>query len=144
VESIEINSVQALAEFTRTFLRQNPQGGVFGLQGDLGVGKTTFVREVVHALCQTHQQAIPRVISPTYVLHQQYETQPGVDHFDLYRLESLTAEGLMEIGYYEALDRADLGGYLFVEWPERLPTKNQPSKILHFAFTPGGRSISSP
>ena len=42
------------------------------------------------------------------------------DHFDLYRLEAATIPTLLELGFFEAWERSQDGGYLFVEWPERL------------------------
>lgn len=92
-----------------------------GLTGDLGTGKTTLVRMVVEQLAERSAKPSPRVISPTFVLHQAYEElTPPVEHFDLYRLERPGRDSLMDIGYFEALDRTrDRCGLLFVEWPER-------------------------
>ncbi len=141
MESVEINSLQALDSYAQAFVQKYPKGGIFGLRGDLGVGKTTFVRAVVQALCAVTHQPVPRIISPTYVLHQLYETHPSVDHFDLYRLETLSSEGLMEIGFYEAMDRGEAGGFVFVEWPERLPQTTRLDQVLELVFTPQGREI---
>jgi tRNA threonylcarbamoyladenosine biosynthesis protein TsaE len=142
VERQQINTLAELTAFARKFLTDYPAGGVFGLRGDLGVGKTTFVREVIQLICTANSQTMPRVISPTYVLHQLYSLPTTVDHFDLYRLETVTNEGLLEIGYFEALDRADQGGYVFVEWPERVAGATGPTTLLSFGFTPSGREVS--
>src|SRR5690606_8700546 len=78
-----IKNLEELEDWVPRFLGINTGGGVFGLQGDLGVGKTTFVRSVVGHLAALNAVPVPRVISPTYVLHQLYEIGPAtVDHFD--------------------------------------------------------------
>jgi tRNA threonylcarbamoyl adenosine modification protein YjeE len=134
--------LDALAQFAAHFLQVNPTG-VFGLQGDLGVGKTAFVRSVVETLWASYGHKAPRVISPSYVLHQQYRLSDfvRVDHFDLYRLDTLTEEGLVEMGFMEALESAKTGSLLFVEWPERLPALYSPERFLYFNFLEQGREI---
>lgn len=83
-------------------------GDVVAMTGDLGAGKTTLVRGLLHAL--GHRGEVP---SPTFAIVQPYEdVDPPVWHADLYRIED-HAE-LAELG----LD--SLGeGVLVVEWPER-------------------------
>jgi tRNA threonylcarbamoyladenosine biosynthesis protein TsaE len=87
-------------------------GDALGLSGDLGAGKTTFVRALVRAL---HGSDVP-VSSPTFVFRQRYDGTPPVEHLDLYRIDD-PAEAA-ELGLEEAFgpDRITV-----VEWPERLP-----------------------
>jgi tRNA threonylcarbamoyl adenosine modification protein YjeE len=118
-----------------------PDGAVFGLEGPLGVGKTTFVREFVGMLCEAQNTVPPRVISPSYVLHQKYEVGRTVDHFDLYRLEKPSQVSLIEIGLFEALDRSDRGGYVFIEWAERLAPKDFPLKRISIRFKDAQREF---
>src|SRR5690349_14433977 len=56
---------------------------VIALSGDLGAGKTTFVRAFVQALPHGDKA---RVKSPTFALHHEYATEPVCHHMDLYRL----------------------------------------------------------
>lgn len=111
-----VSDLLALRKFAEDFVKAHPDGGVFGLQGELGAGKTAFVREILQVL----GFGKGKVQSPSFTLHQSYRTKPPVEHFDLYRLENLSKESLLEIGYWEARDQVlETGGYLFVEWPER-------------------------
>ncbi len=82
-------------------------GDVVTLAGDLGAGKTTLVRGLLHAL--GHQGEVP---SPSFAIVQPYEdVDPPLWHADLYRLED-SAE-LAELGLDSLGD-----GVLIVEWPE--------------------------
>ncbi len=87
-------------------------GDALALSGELGAGKTTFVRALVEAL---HGSDVP-VSSPTFVFRQRYDGTPPVEHLDLFRIDD-PAEAA-ELGLEEAFapDRITV-----VEWPERLP-----------------------
>jgi N-acetylmuramate 1-kinase len=113
-----LKSLEDLEAFARSFLAAHPRGAIAGLTGGLGAGKTTFVRAIVRELCARNGVKSPKVISPTFVLHQTYPSV-RVDHFDLYRLENATESSLLHIGYPETKEKVrEQGGYLFVEWPE--------------------------
>jgi tRNA threonylcarbamoyladenosine biosynthesis protein TsaE len=85
-------------------------GDVIALSGELGAGKTTLARAILHGL--GHAGEVP---SPTFTLVQTYpDLAPPVAHADLYRLDSAAeAEPL-------ALDDWLIDGALLIEWPERL------------------------
>ncbi len=99
---------------------------VVHLAGDLGAGKTTFVRGYLCGL--GHRGAVP---SPTFTLVEPYELEQGtVHHLDLYRLAD--PEELEYLGIRDLLDGRSL---LFVEWPERgegwLPPADLQVEIRH-------------
>jgi tRNA threonylcarbamoyladenosine biosynthesis protein TsaE len=115
-----VEKVEDLSGVAKSFFEAYPKGGVFSLSGPLGVGKTTLVKALVSQLCEKNNTAAPRVLSPSFVVHLHYPISPAVHHFDLYRLELLSAESLVEIGYWEAWEEANRqGSYVFVEWPEK-------------------------
>ncbi len=90
------------------------------LSGELGVGKTTFVRGVLRALDYAGV-----VRSPTFNLMQLYATEPPVMHADLYRVDSPLGIGLEE--YF--------GSHLcFVEWPDRLDGLISPHDCWNLEF----------
>lgn len=86
---------------------------VFLLEGELGAGKTTFVK----AVCK-YLGVEDMVDSPTFSIVNKYDypfagKMKSIFHLDLYRIES-TDEAL-DLGIYEILDSGD---WVFIEWPE--------------------------
>ena len=82
------------------------------LDGEVGAGKTAFVRGAVAALAPS---LATWVSSPTYAVVHHYPTTPPTLHVDLYRVVS--ADDLASVGFWEL----DAGGWLFVEWASRVP-----------------------
>jgi tRNA threonylcarbamoyladenosine biosynthesis protein TsaE len=82
-------------------------GDVVAVSGELGAGKTTFVRGAARALGVTEP-----VASPTFTLGHRYAARTPVAHLDLYRVAGLSPEewGDLEPYFDEAV--------VFVEWPE--------------------------
>jgi tRNA threonylcarbamoyladenosine biosynthesis protein TsaE len=81
------------------------------LYGDLGAGKTAFVRGLAAGLGANPDD----VSSPTFVIMQHYKGRTPLTHVDLYRLESAAA--VDDLGLEELVS----GGVLAIEWAERLP-----------------------
>ncbi len=84
-------------------------GSVVALYGDLGAGKTAFVRGMARGLGIRES-----VSSPTFTIVNEYPGKVPLFHFDLYRLRD--AEELYDIGWEDYLDR---GGICALEWSER-------------------------
>ena len=85
-------------------------GMVIALYGDLGAGKTAFVRGIARGL-----GSASRVTSPTFTIVNEYSGSLELFHFDMYRLSS--SDELFEIGWEDYLGR---GGVCVVEWSENV------------------------
>lgn len=114
------------------------RGDVLLLKGDLGMGKTTFARGLIHALCGASEN----VVSPTFTLVQTYDTPQGLlYHYDLYRLPEQNAENqIINLGWEESIE----DGIVLAEWPERLGTL-MPKDALAITLTAcpkGGRVLN--
>ena len=90
---------------------QNLKAGDFvAMFGDLGAGKTAFVRGAMKTL-----SASARVQSPTYTIVNEYPAKIPVYHFDMYRIEG--EDDLYSIGFYDYLDGKNL---CITEWSENI------------------------
>ena len=99
-------------ELGRAFAQTLTGGMVVGLKGDLGAGKTQFVRGVVAGL-----GSIARVHSPTFALINEYRGgRLPIFHMDLYRLE--TKDAILSAGLDDYLAAGE--GVTLIEWFERL------------------------
>ena len=85
-------------------------GAVVALYGDLGAGKTAFVRGMARGLSLDC-----RVVSPTFTIVNEYMGDNQLFHFDMYRLSS--GDELFDIGWDDYLNR---GGICAVEWSENV------------------------
>jgi tRNA threonylcarbamoyladenosine biosynthesis protein TsaE len=108
--SIISHSEQETAALARKLAVSFLSGDVLILKGDLGSGKTTFVRALAEARGVDENQ----INSPSYTLVNEYAGNPPIYHIDLYRLGDLSE--LTEIGWDDFLSR---DGIVLVEWGER-------------------------
>jgi tRNA threonylcarbamoyladenosine biosynthesis protein TsaE len=105
---VTLNDEAATLAIGEKLARLLKAGDVVTMTGDLGAGKTTMVRGLLHAL--GHDAEVP---SPSFAIVQPYEDlDPPVWHADLYRVER--ASELAELGLDSLGDSV-----LVVEWPER-------------------------
>lgn len=109
---IRIADETALAALAVRLAAALPHQAFLSLSGDLGAGKTTFVKAVAAAAGIDPAD----VVSPTFgLLHEHRGPAARILHADMYRLAG--ADDLWELGWHEALARAT---WAFVEWPERI------------------------
>jgi tRNA threonylcarbamoyladenosine biosynthesis protein TsaE len=98
--------------------RELASGDVVTVSGELGSGKTTFVRGACRALGVT-----ARVTSPTFTVGHRYPGEPDVSHLDLFRFQGLSAAewGDLEPYFEDAI--------CFVEWPEAAAGSLPPVRV---------------
>ena len=92
------------------FASSVPDGAVIAMYGDLGAGKTAFVRGLARGMGLSC-----RVSSPTFTIVNEYIGERELIHFDMYRLDS--ADELFDIGWEDYLAR---GAVCAVEWSEKV------------------------
>jgi tRNA threonylcarbamoyladenosine biosynthesis protein TsaE len=104
------NSVEETIAAGREAGREAQAGDVLALVGDLGAGKTQFVKGVVAGV-----DSLAEVTSPTFTLIHEYgDGRLPVYHFDFYRLE--TPAAVLQLGFDDYLD-----GVSVIEWADRFP-----------------------
>ena len=123
-------ATESLAAALAAALPAAAGGWAILLKGELGAGKSTFARAMLHAL--GHEGVVP---SPTYALVEPY-TLPNYSayHIDLYRIES--ANELEFLGWSDLQD-----GLQLIEWPERAPQLGEEADIqVDLSYVDEGRA----
>lgn len=101
---------------------------VICLTGDLGAGKTTFVKGLIQKLTGT---PLTEIISPTFTYLNIYPGLVNIYHFDLYRLNS--SNEFLQAGFHEFLKNK---GICCIEWPDKLPDDLDIKKtFVHIEYT---------
>ena len=110
--TIEIKSLDTIADAASEFIKQMGDNTVFAFHGEMGAGKTTFIK----AICE--KLGVDDVInSPTFAIINEYRSDSGelIYHFDFYRINK--EEEAFDFGYE---DYFFSGSLCFIEWPERV------------------------
>ena len=115
VTKSETETQQAGTELVKTLA----PGSVVAMYGDLGAGKTAFVRGMTRGLGINFP-----VSSPTFNVVNEYPGKVPMFHFDMYRLGS--ADELFDIGWDDYLER---GGICAVEWSENVEEAFEPGTV---------------
>ena len=111
--TIQINSLDSIRESAKAFLAAMDDRTVFAFHGQMGVGKTTFIK----AICE--ELGVEDVInSPTFAIINEYRSETTgelIYHFDFYRINKLSeAEDIGTEDYFYS------GALCFIEWPEKI------------------------
>jgi tRNA threonylcarbamoyladenosine biosynthesis protein TsaE len=109
-----ISDLKKVFDFLELYLKPKT---LFLFSGDLGAGKTTFIRHWLGSL------GVENVHSPTYAFHLKYHwNNLDVSHFDLYRVESM--DEIESIGFWDFFSNENQ--VMFVEWAERISDDDWP------------------
>lgn len=109
---IEIKNLEDIQQAAQEFIRHIGNSKVFAFHGNMGAGKTTFIK----AICE--EMGVEDVInSPTFAIVNEYETarQEIIYHFDCYRINKI--EEALDMG---CIDYFDSGNLCLIEWPENI------------------------
>jgi len=109
---LEINSLQDIDLAAKQFFNSIGNHRVFAFYGQMGVGKTTFIK----AVCKIFGVK-DDISSPTFAIVNEYRGSKGEQlfHFDFYRIKN--EEEAFDFGYE---DYFYSGGFCFIEWPEKV------------------------
>jgi tRNA threonylcarbamoyladenosine biosynthesis protein TsaE len=117
----EIHSLEEINHIARKFLEAHPADRIFAFYGQMGVGKTTFIK----ALCE-EMHVVDYVTSPTFSLVNEYQTVDSkpIYHIDFYRTNNI--QEVFDLGYE---DYFSSGEYCFIEWPELIESLLPPITV---------------
>jgi len=124
-QSFICHTVEDLQYIAEKMLKLFPEDRIFAFEGNMGAGKTTFIK----VLCK-NLEVLNEVVSPTFAIINEYHSKKvgPVYHFDFYRINKV--EEVMDIGYEDYLYS---GNYCLMEWPEKIE-KLLPENIVYVAI----------
>ena len=128
-EIIDISLEVKTAELAKNFSRILKKGDVVFFHGEIGVGKTTFIRHLVNYLQANNHLNQTEVTSPTFNLVNEYDVGVYIiQHYDLYRLTNINET--KNIGLLENQKEV----VTLVEWPEKINDKINNKIDLFFEY----------
>ena len=123
--SLEKNTESISKKFSN-FLKK---GDVIFLYGEIGVGKTTFIKHLINSLQRKNDLKLTEVPSPTFNIVNQYKiNEIVINHYDLFKIKD--AKELYNIGIFE--DNSEM--ITLVEWPEIIFDKPKKTIELYFSY----------
>ena len=124
---IELSSLDKTQKFANKILKEIKVGDIIFLYGEMGVGKTTFVKYLINQLQKRNKLKLTEVTSPTFSLLNEYQiNEIKINHYDLFRLKS--TDELKNLDLF-----ADSSTTITViEWPQII--KDKPKKLIELTF----------
>ena len=128
-EIIDISLEVKTAELAKIFSKVVKKGDVVFFHGEIGVGKTTFIRHLVNYLQANNHLNQTEVTSPTFNLVNEYDVGVFIiQHYDLYRLTN--SHEIKNIGLLE--NQKEI--LTLIEWPEKIDNKIKNKIDLFFEY----------
>ena len=125
---IDISSEDSTKELAKDLLNYLKGGEVIFLYGEMGVGKTTFVKYLINQFQKNHKLPISEVTSPTFNLLNEYQiNNMAIKHYDLFRVKNKS-----EIKNLNIFDNNN-SSVTLIEWPQ-LIDRTQLINIIDLSF----------
>jgi len=127
---IDLSSENQTEELAIKIQKKLKIGSIVFLYGEMGVGKTTFIKYLINNFQKENKLKQTEVTSPTFNLLNEYQIkQIRINHYDLFRLK--TDEELKNLGLFED----SLNTITLVEWPQLI--KEKPKNLIELIFKYG-------
>ena len=126
-DKIDLSSEKKTEELANKILKKLKVGDVVFLYGEIGVGKTTFIKYLINGFQKENKMKLTEVTSPTFNLLNEYKiNQIKINHYDFFRLKSV--EEIKNLGLFE--DNKNL--IILIEWPQII--KKKPKNLIELTF----------
>ena len=124
---IDLSSENKTEELANQILKKLKIGDIVFLYGEMGVGKTTFIKYLVNGLQKNNKIKLSEVTSPTFNILNEYQiNQTKINHYDLFRLKSAT-----EIKNLDIFGNSK-NSITFIEWPQII--EKLPKNLIEIIF----------
>ena len=126
-DKIDLSSENQSEELSNKISRKLKPGDVIFLYGEMGVGKTTFIRYLINGLQKKNKLKLSEVTSPTFNLLNEYQiNEVKINHYDLFRLKSP-----IELENLDVF--SDIKNVItLIEWPQIIEKK--PKNLIELTF----------
>ena len=126
-DKIDLSAEKKTEELANKILKKLKVGDVVFFYGEIGVGKTTFIKYLINGFQKENKLKLTEVTSPTFNLLNEYQiNQIKINHYDLFRLKSV--EEIKNLGLFE--DNRNL--ITLIEWPQII--KKKPKNLIELNF----------
>ena len=126
-DKIDISSENQTKELAIKVLKKLKPSDIVFLYGEIGVGKTTFIKYLINEFKKLNKLELTEVTSPTFNLMNEYQIdQLKINHYDLFRLKS--TQEIKNLDLFEDISNS----ITFVEWPEII--KKKPKNLIMLIF----------
>ena len=127
---INLSSEKKTEELAKKISKKLKLGHVVFFVGEMGVGKTTFIRYLINNFQKQNGLKITEVTSPTFNLLNEYQIkQIKINHYDLFRINSL--DEIHNLGLFDDITNA----ITLIEWPQKI--KPKPKNLIELNFEYG-------
>ena len=124
---IILSSEKKTEELASQLLKKLKPGNIVFLYGEMGVGKTTFVRYLINKFQENDNLKITEITSPTFNLLNEYQLHKiKINHYDLFRIKS--NRETKDLGLFENNNSS----ITLIEWPEIIEKK--PKNLIELFF----------
>ena len=126
-DKIDLSSEKKTEELADKILKKLKVGDVVFLYGEIGVGKTTFIKYLINGFQKENKLKLTEVTSPTFTLLNEYQINHiKINHYDLFRLKSV--KETKNLGLFE--NNTNL--ITLIEWPQIIEKK--PKNLIELNF----------
>ena len=127
---MQLKSLEDTQNFSKNISKIISAGDIIFLYGDIGVGKTTFVRFFINHLENKNRIKNSEVLSPTFNIVYDYDVgNLKIFHYDLYRLKNY--KDISQLGMFETSNDS----IKIVEWPELIESKPKDRVDIQFQYS---------
>ena len=126
-DKIDLSTENKTEELANNILKKLKTGDVIFLYGEMGVGKTTFIKYLINGFQKINRLKLTEITSPTFNILNEYQiNQLKINHYDLFRLKSPKELNNLDL-FSEASSSITL-----IEWPQIIKAK--PKNLIELNF----------